>query len=122
MNKTIVTCLGILLVIVLASPNYGQTIYEFDGGGDGVSFLDPNNWVDFLAGPDDVPGPLDAASIFNNHVVSYATAVTTTVSHLHVGSDPVGVLAGPNGTPGTLNQSAGRIVVAGDTDRREGHT
>ncbi|MCH8839783.1 MAG: PEP-CTERM sorting domain-containing protein [Planctomycetes bacterium] len=118
MNKTIVTCLGILLVIVLASPNYGQTIYEFDGGGDGVSFLDPNNWVDFLGGPDAVPGPADQARIHSGNVVSYATAVTTTVLQLKVGSDTT-ANPGPFGSPGTLNQSAGKIVVAGGGDAFE---
>jgi hypothetical protein len=119
MKNIVVTCFGLLLATVAASPIYGQTIYEFDGGGvPNDDFFVAANWNDFLAGPDAVPGPMDQARIFNSFVVDYAQVAPHTVSGLKVGSDPAGN-PGPNGTPGTLNMSAGHLIVAGPGDSFE---
>jgi hypothetical protein len=119
MKNIVVTCFGLLLATVAASPIYGQTIYEFDGGGvPNDDFFVAANWNDFLAGPDAVPGPIDQARIFNSFVVDYAQVAPHTVSGLKVGSDPAGN-PGPNGTPGTLNMSAGHLIVAGPGDSFE---
>jgi hypothetical protein len=119
MKRFVVTSFGLLLAIVLASPNYGQTVYQFDGGGiPNDDFLVAANWNDILAGPDAVPGPMDEAVINAGFVVKYDTAVTTTVAALNVGADwppPTG----PFGTPGTLNMSTGKLVVAGPGDAFE---
>jgi hypothetical protein len=119
MKKLVAMSFGLLLAIVAASPNYGQTLFEFDGGGvPNDDFLVAANWNDFLAGPDAVPSPLDEARIHSGFVVKYDTAVTTTVSGLKVGSDPA-ANPGPNGTAGTLNMSTGKLVVAGPGDSFE---
>ena len=116
MKNIVVTCFGLLLATVAASPIYGQTIYEFDGGGvPNDDFFVAANWNDFLAGPDAVPGPMDQARIFNSFVVDYAQVAPHTVSGLKVGSDPAGN-PGPNGTPGTLNMSDGKLNVTGGGD------
>ena len=61
-----------------------------------------------------VPGVGDRAIINDDFVVTYGTAVTTTVGSLIVGADwPV---TGELGTPGTLNMSAGKIIVTGGGD------
>lgn len=119
MKKIVVTSFGLLLAVMLAGPSYGQTLYEFDGGGvPNDDFLVAANWNDILAGPDAVPGPMDEARIHSGFVVRYDTAVTTTLSGLKVGADPA-TNPGPNGTPGTLNISTGQIVVAGPGDSFE---
>src|SRR3990170_3492191 len=106
MKRFVVTCFGLLLAMSAASPNYGQTVYQFDGDTND-DFLVAANWDDILAGPDAVPGPLDQAVINDNFVVKYDTAVATNVASLVVGADwPV---TGVTGTAGTLNMSAGSI-------------
>jgi len=111
MKNLVVTCFGMLLAIASASPNYGQTVYQFDGDTND-DFLVAANWNDIAAGPDAVPGPLDQAVINDSFVVKYDTAVATNVASLIVGADwPV---TGPDlGTAGTLNMSAGSIEVNG---------
>jgi hypothetical protein len=110
MKNLVVTCFGLLLAMSAASPNYGQTVYQFDGDTND-DFLVAANWNDILAGPDAVPGPLDQAVINDNFVVKYDTAVAINVASLIVGADwPV---TGVTGTAGTLNMSAGSIHVNG---------
>jgi len=115
MKNVVVTSFGIMLAIVSASPSYGQTVYQFDGGGvPADDFLVAANWDDILAGPDAVPGPLDQAIINDAFVVKYDAAVTTTLSSLIIGADwPV---TGPVGTAGTLNMSAGKLIVTDGGD------
>jgi hypothetical protein len=119
MKKFVVMSFGLLLAIVVASPNYGQTLYEFDGGGvPNDDFFVAANWNDFLGGLDMVPGATDEARIHSGFVVNYAQVAPHTVAALKVGSDPAGT-PGPNGTAGTLNMSTGTLVVAGPGDSFE---
>jgi len=85
---------------------------DFDNGGGDFKFLTAANWHAPLA-PDDntLPGAADRAIINNNFVVTYNTAVTTTLSSLNVGADwPT---TGETATDGTLNMTAGKFIVAG---------
>jgi hypothetical protein len=91
-------------------------VKDFDGGAaDGGLFLTGANWNDALGSDDDtIPGAADRAIINNNFTVSYATADTTTLGSLIIGADwPT---TGDVGTMGTLNMSAGKIVVTGGGD------
>jgi PEP-CTERM motif-containing protein len=103
------------LAISAASPNCWAVIYQFDGSVDNA-FLTPNNWSippGMTADPG-VPGVGDRAIINNNFVVTYGTAVTTTLGSLIVGADwPV---TGELGTDGTLNMTAGKFIVTGGGD------
>jgi PEP-CTERM motif len=111
MKNSVVTCFVMLLAIATASPNYGQTVYQFDGDTND-DFLVAANWNDILAGPDAVPGSLDQAVINDGFVVKYDTAVAHTVSSLIVGADwPV--TGSTLGTAGTLNMSTGSLTVGG---------
>ena len=106
MKNLVVTCFGIVLAAVAASPNCWAVVAQFDGGGDGSSYLDPLNWDS-----DAVPAIGDQAIINDAFVVSYGTAADSSVSSLIVGADwPV---TGDFGTPGTLNISAGSLTVTG---------
>jgi hypothetical protein len=101
----------------MASPNCWATIFQFDGGAaDGGQFLTAANWTDNNADTDIGP-PNDSSDrgiINNSFVVTYGTGATTSVGSLIVGADwPV---TGPVGTPGTLNMSAGRLIVTGGGD------
>src|SRR3954468_792931 len=111
MKRIVVTCIGIMLAVTIASPNCWATIFQFDGGAaDGGQFLTANNWTDNNADTDIGPpnDSSDRALINNNFVVSYGTAVTTTVGSLIVGADwPT---TGELGTDGTLNMTAGKII------------
>ena len=115
MKRIVVTSFGLLLAISAASPNCWAVIYQFDGSVDNA-FLTANNWSippGMTADPG-VPGVGDRAIINNNFVVTYGTAVTTTVGSLIVGGDwPV---TGELGTDGTLNMTAGKIIVTGGGD------
>ena len=115
MKRNVVTSLGIMLAIAMASPNCWGVIYQFDGSVDNA-FLTPNNWsIPPGMTPDPgVPGVGDRAIINNNFVVTHATAVTTTVGSLIVGADwPV---TGELGTDGTLLMTAGKLIVTGGGD------
>jgi hypothetical protein len=114
MKNLVMTCFGMLLAIVAASPSFGQTIYQFDGGGvPADDFFVAANWNDFLAGPDAVPGPLDQAVINDGFTVTHGSPSTaTSVSSLVVGADwPV--TGSTLGTAGTLNVTEGSIAVTG---------
>ena len=115
MKNLVMTCFGMMLAIVVASPNcWAQTIYQFDGGGvPADDFFVAANWNDFLAGPDAVPGPLDQAVINGGFTVSHGLPSTaTSVSSLVVGADwPV--TGSILGTAGTLNLTEGSIAVTG---------
>jgi hypothetical protein len=117
MKRIFVTSFGIMLAVAMASPNCWATIFQFDGGAaDGGLFLTAANWTDNNADADIGPpnDPSDRALINNNFVVSYGTPVTTTVGSLIVGADwPV---TGELGTDGTLNMTAGKIIVTGGGD------
>lgn len=106
---------GLMLAISAAGPNGWAAVLDFDGGGDGTTFLDGANWNDAIGAVDDVaPGPADRALINNSEVVTYGTSDTTTVGSLIVGADwPV---TGDLGTPGTLNMSDGKLIVTGSGD------
>ena len=82
MKRIVVTSLGLLLAISAASPNCWAAILQFDGGGDGTSFLGVGNWD-----APGVPGAADRAIINNAFVVTYATGVTTSVGSLIVSAD-----------------------------------
>lgn len=115
MKRIVVTSFGLLLAISAASQNCWAVIYQFDGSVDNA-FLTANNWSippGMTADPG-VPGVGDRAIINNNFVVTYGTAVTTTVGSLIVGADwPV---TGELGTDGTLNMTAGKFIVTGGGD------
>jgi hypothetical protein len=109
MKRSVLTRFGLMLAIVVVSPNCWAAVLQFDGGGDGTTFLGVGNWD--AAG---VPGPGDRGIINNAFAVTYGTAATTTVGSLIVGADwPV---TGDTGSPGTLNMSAGKIIVSGGGD------
>jgi len=117
MKRIVVTSFGIMMAIAMASPNCWATIFQFDGGAsDGGQFLTATNWTDNNADTDIGPpnDSSDRALINNNFVVSYGTAATTTVGSLIVGADwPT---TGELGTDGTLNMTAGKIIVTGGGD------
>jgi hypothetical protein len=123
MKRIVVTSFGIMLAVATASPNCWALIYQFDaagGPGDGVTFLDGGNWLETTPPTPTLtygaaPGAGDRAIINNNHVVTYGPpAVTTTLGSLIVGADwPV---TGELGTDGTLNMTAGKIIVTGGGD------
>ena len=118
MKKYAVTCLGVMLAIVSASPDCGaQVLAKFDGGptGLGTAFLDGANWD-----PDGVPGAnlVDRYAINDGFTATYDTSATTSVLGLRIGTDaPVNPL--PSGTPGTLNMSDGVLIVTGGGDSFE---
>ena len=115
MKRIVATSVAIMLAIAMAGPNCWATIYQFDGSVDNA-FLTPNNWsVTPGMTPDPgVPTVGDRAIINNDFVVTHATAVTTTVGSLIVGADwPV---TGELGRDGTLNMTAGKIIVTGGGD------
>jgi len=117
MKNLVVTCVGIVLAVVAASPNCWALVFQFDGGGvPADDFLVADNWDEFGGGPDAVPGASDLAIINDNFVVTYS-GVANTVGALKVGADwPV---TGPLGTPGTLNITSGHLTVAGGGDAFE---
>jgi hypothetical protein len=113
MKRFVVASFGLMLA--LASPNCWAVIYQFDGSVDNA-FLTPNNWsiTPGMTPDPGVPGAGDRAVINNNFVVTHGTAVTTTIGSLIVGADwPV---TGELGTDGTLNITAGKIIVTGGGD------
>ena len=113
MRRFVVTSFGVMLATVMASTNCWALIYQFDGNTDNT-FLTAANWNEFVTNTDGLPGPGDRAIINNNFVVTHATPVTTTVGSLIVGADwPV---TGELGTDGTLNLTAGKIIVTGGGD------
>ena len=113
MRRIVVTSFGVMLATMMASTNCWALIYQFDGNTDNT-FLTAANWNEFVTNTDGLPGPGDRAIINNNFVVTHATAVTTTVGSLIVGADwPV---TGELGTDGTLNITAGKIIVTGGGD------
>ncbi len=117
-KKLVVTCLGIMLAIVAASPNCGaQVLAKFDGGptGLGTAFLDGANWD-----PDGVPGVnvLDRYAINDGFTADYDTSDVTSVLGLRIGTDAP-IMSGDFGTPGTLNMSAGMLIVTGGGDSFE---
>ncbi len=116
MKRIVVTSFGIVLAISMASPNCWATIFQFDGGADDASLpyrgqLDTITMLTLISG---CLGVGDRAIINNDFVVTYGTAVTTTVGSLIVGADwPA---TGELGTDGTLNMTAGKIIVTGGGD------
>jgi hypothetical protein len=113
MKNFVVTAFSIVLAIVAGSPTCWALIFQFDGDTDNT-FLTAANWNEFVTNTDGLPGAGDRAIINDNFVVSYGTAVTTTVGSLIVGADwPV---TGELGTDGTLNMTAGKIIVTGGGD------
>jgi len=114
--KIFMTCCGIILAISAASPDCGaQVLAKFDGGGDGASFLDGDNWD-----PNGVPGSnlVDRYAINDGFTVTYATSATTSVLGLRIVTDAP-VTPEPTGTPGTLNMSDGMLIVTGGGDSFE---
>jgi len=97
------------------SSNAFGVIKNFDNGGADLKFLTPANWNDVVGADDDtLPGVNDRAVVNNNFVVTYNTAVTSTVNGLAIGADwPV---TGETGTDGTFNMTAGKIIVSGGGD------
>lgn len=104
---------AIAAILALSVSNAFALIYQFDGDTDNT-FLTAANWNEFVTNADGVPGASDRAIINDGFVVSYGTPVTTTLGSLIVGADwPV---TGETGTDGTLNMTAGKIIVAGGGD------
>lgn len=113
MMRNLLRSWGVLFAISAASPNCWALVYQFDGDTDNT-FLTAANWNEFVTNADGVPGAGDRAIINDNFSVSYATNVTTTLGSLIVGADwPV---TGELGTDGTLNMTAGKIIVTGGGD------
>jgi hypothetical protein len=112
MKKCFLTGLVMLLTFSVASPARAL-IYQFDGDTDNT-FLTAANWNEFVTNTDGLPGVGDRAIINNDFAVSYGTAVTTTLGSLIVGADwPV---TGELGRDGTLNMTAGKLIVTGGGD------
>ena len=86
MKKLVLMCFGLLLAISAGSPNCWALIYQFDGDTDNT-FLTAANWNEFVTNTDGLPGVGDRAIINDNFVVTYGTAVTTTLGSLIVGAD-----------------------------------
>jgi hypothetical protein len=118
MTKCLVASFVFLLAFSVAAPSsWAQAVVKFDGGptGLGAAFLDGANW-----NPDGVPGVIatDRYAINDGFTSTYATSDTTTVLGLRIGTDaPISPL--PTGTPGTLNMSAGKLIVSGGGDSFE---
>ena len=113
MKKVFLASVGQFLAFSLFSTNCWALIYQFDGDVDNT-FLTAGNWNEFVSNTDGLPGVGDRAIINDSFVVTYDTSVTTTLGSLIVGADwPV---TGDVGTPGTLDMSAGKIVVTGGGD------
>lgn len=105
--------LGALAVLSAASSNSWALIFQFDGQTDNT-FLTAANWNEFVTNTNGVPGVGDRGIINANFAVAYNSAVTTTLGSLIVGGDwPV---TGELGTDGTLNMTAGKIIVTGGGD------
>lgn len=103
----------ILAAVAATSSNCSALVYQFDGDTDNT-FLTAANWNEFVSNTDGLPGPSDRAIINDNFAVNYGSSATTTLGSLIVGADwPV---TGDLGTDGTLNMTAGKIVVAGGGD------
>ena len=118
MRISVVMCFGLLLAIVVGSPNCWAAVLDFDNGGGDFKFLTATNWNDGLGPNDDlVPGATDEAMIHDGFTgasaVLYDTAVTTTVGRLTVGGDwhYTPPLTGDFGTSGELVMTAGKIIV-----------
>ncbi len=116
--KRLATIFGMLAVISAASSNcWAQEPVKFDGGptGLGAAFLDAANW-----NPDGVPGVVatDRYAINDGFTATYATSATTTVLGLRIGTDAP-LSPTPTGTAGTLNMSAGKLIVSGGGDSFE---
>lgn len=116
MKRFIAVCAGCLCAIAVISPNCQAVIYQFDGSVDNA-FLTSGNWSILPGMTPDAGVPDDAGDrgIINGGLTAnYGTAVTTTVGSLIVGADwPV---TGDTGTKGTLNMSAGKMIVTGPGD------
>jgi hypothetical protein len=118
MKKTLISSIAMLITLSVAS-QVGAVVYQFDGSVDNA-FLTPNNWSIVTFGPPTVtpdpgvPTNGDRAVIHNDSVVSYGTAVTTTVASLIVAADSP--TTGELGRDGTLNMTAGKIIVTGGGD------
>lgn len=113
MKKLVVTIFSMMLAISAGSPNCWALIYQFDGDTDNT-FLTAANWNEFVTNTDGLPGVGDRAIINDSFVVTYGSAVTTTLGSLIVGADwPV---TGELGTDGTLNMTAGKFIVTGGGD------
>jgi hypothetical protein len=105
--------MSLCVMLTLSVSNVFALIYQFDGDSDNT-FLNAANWNEFVSNSDGVPGTSDRAIINDNFVVSYGTTDTTTLGSLIVGADwPV---TGELGTDGTLNITAGKIIVRGGGD------
>jgi hypothetical protein len=113
MKKICISSIAMLIALSVASSPCWALIYQFDGDTDNT-FLTAANWNEFVTNTDGLPGVGDRAIINDDFVVSYGTAVTTTLGSLIVGADwPV---TGELGTDGTLNMTAGKIIVTGGGD------
>lgn len=127
MKNFVVTTFGFMLAISAVSPSCWAADLKFNGLGIDDDFLTANNWSDitFPVPPPvlppvvtpgaAVPGVGDRANINDNFVVTYTSALTTTVESLIVGGDAP-QMSGDFGTPGTLNMSHGKLIVAGGGD------
>lgn len=118
MKKILISSIAMLIALSVANETWA-VVYQFDGSVDNA-FLTPNNWSIVTFGPPTVtPDPGvptigDRAIIHNDSVVSYSTAVTTTVGSLIVAADSP--TTGELGRDGTLNMTAGKIIVTGGGD------
>jgi len=104
MCKKLVCLASIVLVFSLsADVSLGQDIFDFDGGGDGTSWSDPNNW-EHVSDPNGVPvggnptAPPDALTDAN---IPIAGAVAT------AGSTGLNVRVGTAAGAGSLSLGAG---------------
>jgi hypothetical protein len=112
MMRNLLRCSVAFAAVLAASPTWAL-IYQFDGDTDNT-FLPAANWNEFVSNADGAPGAGDRAIINDDFAVSYATSATTTLGSLIVGADwPV---TGELGTDGTLNMTAGKLIVAGGGD------
>lgn len=112
MSKNLLCLASIVLVFSLSTAvSYGQfATYEFDGGGDGTSWSDPNNW-EYVSDPNGVPvggNPATPPGPTTDANVSQLGAVVDPNSHAHKAN--IGTASGA----GSLALGAGAGLAASD--------
>ena len=111
MCKKLICLASVVLVFSLsAGVSYGQGNYDFDGGGDGTSWSDPNNW-EFVTDPNGVP-------VGGNPASPPGPLTNATVAQLGVLVDPAStardLFVGSASGAGSISMGAGDGLAVGD--------
>lgn len=112
MSKNLLCLASIVLVFSLSTAvSYGQfATYEFDGGGDGTSWSDPNNW-EYVSDPNGVPvggNPATPPTPTTQAEISQLGAVVDPNSYAH------DVFVGTASGAGSLSLGAGAGLASSD--------